>query len=196
MHGKEYYIHVGGKSYEKALDYCITKGGKLAEPKSDLASNDTITLAETVTVEGNGVWIGINDISEEGNFTYESNGNSIEYTNWFGRQPNNSGRNGSDCVSLRVSRTVRESGLTIRAKNEFRWNDRPCLEHKSFICERDEKSQEEIEKAAEEILKPENIKKLNILLDPSKANERAEARNLEREKNAQQFGGMDMKKSE
>ena len=53
----------------------------------------------------------------------------------------------------------------------------------------------EIEKEAEENLKPDNIKKLNLLLDPSKSNERNEAKNLEREKYAQQFGDMDMEES-
>ena len=55
--------------------------------------------------------------------------------------------------------------------------------------------QEETEKSSEEILQPKNIQKLNLLLDPSKANERNEATKLARENYNKQFGGMDMKVS-
>ena len=54
------------------------------------------------------------------------------------------------------------------------------------------KTQEEIEQEAEEILKPDNIKKLNLLLDPSKINEREQAKTLARDKYSHQFGDMDM----
>ena len=57
------------------------------------------------------------------------------------------------------------------------------------------KTQEEIEKEAEEILKPDNIKKLNLLLDPSKMHERSDAKALEKEKYDKNFGGMDMVES-
>ena len=54
------------------------------------------------------------------------------------------------------------------------------------------KTQEEIEKEAEEILKPDNIKKLNLLLDPSRIHERSDAKALEKEKYDKNFGGMNM----
>ena len=54
------------------------------------------------------------------------------------------------------------------------------------------KTQEEIEQEAEEILKPDNIKKLNLLLDPSKKRERNETKHLAEENYYKQFGDMDM----
>ena len=123
MNGKVYYFHVGGKTYNEAVAYCLTKEGMLAEPKSLQEHNDMATLAETVTFEGLGVWIGINDKSQEGSFTYESDGEFIEYTNWYPGKPDSSG----DCVILKKS-------------NGFKWNDHPCRQNMSFICEKDEES--------------------------------------------------------
>ena len=126
MHDKEYLVHVGGKSYVDSLEYCKIKGGKLAEPKSLEQNNDIVNLAKTVTIEGPGVWIGIDDKLQEGDFTYASDGKPIEYTNWNPNEP----RTGvlgisEDCVILKKS-------------YGFKWNDAVCSLIMSFICERDQ----------------------------------------------------------
>ena len=120
MHDKEYLVHVGGKSYAEALAYCKTKGGKLVEPKSAQANNDIIDLAKAIGIQANIIWIGINDISQEGDFRYASDGKPLTYTNWNPGQPDDSGNN-EDCVLL-------------WNKYEFKWNDAPCSLKRSFIC--------------------------------------------------------------
>ena len=93
MHDREYLVHAGGKSYSEAVAYCKTKGGKLVEPKSVQNNNDLVTFAKGLKIQGSGVWIGINDISKEGQFTYASDGKSLSFTNWNSDQPD-SGKSG------------------------------------------------------------------------------------------------------
>ena len=123
MHGKEYSVHVEGTSYKKAVDVCKTKGGKLAAPKSAQANDDIVALAKSI--EAQGVWIGIDDKSQEGHFTYANDGTSVEYTNWYSGQPDSTDSWvwDEDCVDL-----LNDFG--------FEWNDDDCEKKLSFICER------------------------------------------------------------
>ena len=122
MQNKEYLVNVGGKSYRDALAHCKTRGGKLVEPKSDQANNDIVDLAKAIEIEGNGVWIGINDKSQEGNFTYASDGKSVNYTNWNFDQPDDVSNN--------------EGCGILWNRFELKWNVANCSEKNSFICER------------------------------------------------------------
>ena len=122
MNGIEYLVHVGQKTYEEALDHCNIDGGKLAEPKSVEANNDIVTLANN-SISGSliGVWIGIDDKSIEGKFTYATDGESVKFTNWNRGQPDNAGGN-EDCAHLWKG-------------HGFRWNDVGCSAKMSFVCE-------------------------------------------------------------
>ena len=120
-------VHVGQKTYEEALDYCNIEGGKLAEPKSAEANNDIVTLAiNSISGSFIGVWIGIDDKSQEGYFRYASDTTSVIYTDWDNLQPDNGnyGPGNEDCILL-------WSGAI-----SFKWHDAPCSVKKSFICER------------------------------------------------------------
>ena len=78
------------KTYEEALVYCENEGGKLAEPKSADANNDIATLASNSLSDSSiGVWIGLDDKSQEGYFKYASDDTSITYTDWDTAQPDN-----------------------------------------------------------------------------------------------------------
>ena len=68
--------------------------------------------------------MGIHDISNEGQFTYDSDGKDIVWTNWHKGEPNDFGK-GEDCV---------RSGHGHRGVNK--WNDSPCNDKYSFICEK------------------------------------------------------------
>merc|ERR1712223_882015 len=69
---KEYYIHVGAKNYAESLAYCKSICGKLAEPKRKKEKNKLKKLAKSVTIQGIGVWIGVNDPNKDKTFTYAS----------------------------------------------------------------------------------------------------------------------------
>lgn len=66
-----------------------------------------------------GVWIGFNDVTEEGKYTW-SDGDHVFYTNWASGQPNNQYKN-QDCGVL----TQRGS-----------WEDAHCGIKLPFICEK------------------------------------------------------------
>ena len=114
------------KTYEKALAHCKNEGGKLAEPKSAEANNDIVTLAiNSISGSFIGVWIGIDDKSQEGYFRYASDNTSITYTDWDTAEPYG-GHPEEDCVML----------LKWPQALRFKWHDGICSEKKSFVCER------------------------------------------------------------
>ncbi|XP_072020401.1 macrophage mannose receptor 1-like [Amphiura filiformis] len=69
------------------------------------------------------LWIGLHDLSGEGNFEW-SDSTSIDFTNWAPGEPNNAG-NGEDCVHL-----------TAAYHNVGMWNDLECDRQENYICKR------------------------------------------------------------
>ena len=63
-------------------------------------------------------------MSNEGKFTYESDGKAVDWTNWHKGEPNDWGK-GEDCV---------RSGHGHGGVNK--WNDSPCNDKYSIICEK------------------------------------------------------------
>ena len=124
------------KTYEKALAHCKNEGGKLAEPKSAEANNGINTLAlntlasNSIAGSSIGVWIGLDDKSQEGYFKYASDDTSITYTDWDTAQPDNgiwfNGNLEEDCVKL----------WKLPYANTFKWVDGLCSVKQSFVCER------------------------------------------------------------
>ena len=115
----EYEVHLETKTHAEAINACNGLGKKLFEPKDSSANSEAFALAQA-----NGVtsfWIGIHDITNEGKFTYDSNGETIGYDNWSDNEPNNFGNVGEDCAEMN------ENG---------EWNDLPCNSEKPFLCER------------------------------------------------------------
>ena len=137
LNGIEYMVHgitsSLQKTYEEALAHCKNDGGKLAEPKSAEGNNDIATLASN-SLSGSstgvwGVWIGIDDKSQEGDFRYASDNTAITYTDWDTAQPDNYNYNGNldeDCVRL----------VNWPQTNRFKWVDGLCSLKQSFVCER------------------------------------------------------------
>ncbi|KAJ8040403.1 Alpha-N-acetylgalactosamine-specific lectin [Holothuria leucospilota] len=71
------------------------------------------------------IWIGLNDIDEEGTFVWRD-GSPVTYTNWGGNQPDNRFNN-SDCATM----TVR------RPSDPGRWDDGRCFTIRAYVCEYD-----------------------------------------------------------
>ena len=133
LNGIEYMVHgktfPDQKNYEEALAYCESEGGKLAAPKSSETNNDIATLVNNSIISSGpiGVWIGIDDKSQEGYFRYASDNTSITYTDWDTVEPNNgNGNQEEDCVRL-----IKRPGV-----NRFKWWDALCSIKSSFVCER------------------------------------------------------------
>jgi len=68
-------------------------------------------------------WIGFDDSMNEGTFVWVT-GEPTAYTWWAPGEPNDGGSNGEDC------------GITNRAGQAGRWDDRPCGNNYGFVCER------------------------------------------------------------
>ena len=119
----EYHFGIGKKNHLEAKATCQSIGGKLFEPKSEKVYKEVSTLAKIKGISK--FWMGIHDISNEGQFTYDSDGKDVVWTNWYSGEPNDFGK-GEDCV---------RSGHGHRGKQK-KWNDSPCNDKYSFICEK------------------------------------------------------------
>ena len=129
---KCYQLVTETKTWTQARDFCTSLNAKLAEPQttcesdllhyhlqlaiSQLSSNPTTDFE----VE---VWIGIQDMTSEGNFIYDSNGNSISVEYWYPGEPNNDAGD-EDCVHL------------YGAYSDGKWNDVDCTANHWSFCER------------------------------------------------------------
>ena len=72
--------------------------------------------------------MGGNDISREGQFKWVSNGQILNFTDWYNDEPNNSGpAKNEDCIHMRK----RQVG-----KTEYKWNDISCEDSNHYICEK------------------------------------------------------------
>ena len=121
------------KTVVQALAFCNSIGSKLFEPK-DLPSNDFVTTE----AKARGVsqfWIGIHDIQTEGTFRYDSNNESITWSNWNEGQPNDNG-GGEDCTTVGVTQITWASGdQNIDSSHVGQWWDQQCHYLKAFVCE-------------------------------------------------------------
>jgi hypothetical protein len=70
------------------------------------------------------MWLGYNDRSVEGRWVWEDG--APTYTNWRPGEPNNTGGNEDCAVNNSVATTAGTGG---------RWNDIPCTDVVSFVCE-------------------------------------------------------------
>ena len=123
----KYDVHVELRTYAEAKEICKSHGRQLAEPTSAQANNELVALARTISfppfpANWGAVWIGIR--RSDGRFKYESNGQSVGYTNWF---PDTGEPN--DIMGV-------EDCACIYSLARFLWCDAVCPYKNSFICER------------------------------------------------------------
>jgi hypothetical protein len=104
------------RNWVDAKTECANRGMKLATI-NDAAEQAYINSQ----ISGNHFWIGYNDRSVEGTWTWDFGDSTYEY--WYGGQPDNAGGDpGEDCAALRYN-------------NDGSWNDFPCTENHYYICE-------------------------------------------------------------
>ncbi len=119
--GRCYFLELSTAiPYANAVSDCQARGAKLFEPKSR-----TINDAVANLMGGNRFWIGLTDLASEGNFVYESNGQSPSYTYWLTLgstpQPDNANNN-ENCVH-------------VRPDDNHGWNDINCGYSYRYVCE-------------------------------------------------------------
>ena len=104
-------------TYDAAKTQCESDGAFLAIPRSE-AENDYIADL----IPNKNIWIGINDIDQEGVFV-AVDGSDITYTNWDSGEPNSYGGN-EDAVIIRVGHSKRQKA----------WNDNSKYSQVQFVC--------------------------------------------------------------
>ena len=105
------------KNYEDANQYCKNLGARLFEPRSKTINK--LIYGKSVEVFGAKfeTWIGINDIINDGEYVFTSNGEKVTTLIWDSSQPNPGDE--QDCIVIDVER----------------WWDKTCNKNRHFICE-------------------------------------------------------------
>jgi hypothetical protein len=110
IQGDVYYtLSSDKKTWSEAEQACKNLGGQLSD---HTPFNKDIIMKYSSTR----VWLDGTDHYEEGNWTWDSSGKSIEETYWDGKQPDNSGN--EDCLAS-------VSGV---------WNDARCNLERNYVC--------------------------------------------------------------
>ena len=110
-------------TYSVAEAQCESDGSFLAIPRSK-AENDFIASL----IPNEGIWIGINDIEQEGRYV-TVDGSGISYTNWQKGQPDNHvGRRADGRVT-----PYDEDVIHISARDK-KWNDETVDHLLKFVC--------------------------------------------------------------
>ncbi|XP_028919314.1 collectin-10 [Ornithorhynchus anatinus] len=114
---KFYYLVREEKNYRESVTHCRIRGGALAMPKDEGANT---LIADYVAQSGLfRVFIGINDLEQEGRYVFTDDTPLGDYSRWREGEPDDpSGR--EDCVEMLSS---------------GHWNDTECHRTMYFVCE-------------------------------------------------------------
>ena len=110
------------QSYSDASRICKENGGKMFEPKNELVYDNIVNISKEKSL-GN-IWLGLNDLSNEGNFVYNSDNSEVIWTYWSDSNPDDY-KGKEDCVE------------TEWKFGEGKWNDVNCNSLRAFVCEFD-----------------------------------------------------------
>ena len=104
--GKLYQFNKDKRTYKRARDTCIHRGGKLFEPKTENIFNNIRKEANKKDIRR--FWLGIYDKTKENNFVYDSDGTSV---GWRNSQPNNKNSNSEKRDVCVVTKSSKDSML-------------------------------------------------------------------------------------
>ncbi|CAH1270789.1 PXDN [Branchiostoma lanceolatum] len=119
--------------YAGAKAACRSEGGSLAMP-TDKPTNDLLVRLRNGISPTVPVWIGLNDIQQEGRFVWEDGQVLGSFTGWAFDEPNNQPHNNGDCV--RIDKSTSWPDPSWRMKYANKWRDYPCDGRIGFICEK------------------------------------------------------------
>ena len=113
------------KTWEAASSSCRGLGAELVTIESQA---ETEFINATFLASRKMMWIGLNDIVNEGDWKW-SDGSSLRgYTNWGNNQPNNAYGN-QHCVAI-------IKGIVGKYDFQVKWNDFSCSKEIIYLCEK------------------------------------------------------------
>jgi len=121
------WMYIGGEvGAISANRLCYIRLGVLARPTSSVIQEELVKFRNEKfnhhgVAKGAKAWIGLNDLGNEGTFTW-TGGKPLNYTNWKSGEPNNHGGD-EHCVYLNP---------------EGKWMDQECEARFHILCEFDE----------------------------------------------------------
>ncbi|KAL9883849.1 lectin subunit alpha-like [Glossina fuscipes fuscipes] len=104
----------------EAWNECASKNMSLITLDSEEKEKMLIRLLREINATRN-LWLGANDLAEEGKFMWASTGTAFDYSNWYMNNPDNY-QNKEHCVH-------------IIEQSDFEWNDNDCKVKMGIICE-------------------------------------------------------------
>ena len=118
-----YKVYRKEMTYNAAKTQCESDGAFLAIPRSKAENNYISDLIKGHNHKG--IWIGINDIDQEGLFV-AVDGSNITYTNWDSGEPSNA--HNEDAVIIHPDRNW------VGSHREHTWNDIDVNARMIFVC--------------------------------------------------------------
>ena len=117
-----FFFYSDKLTFDQAQAACKADGLTLAMPDTQAKQERLTAYLNTQTLDKKQIWIGLTDTLKEANFMW-LDGREVSWSFWGNDKPNNGG-NGPE-----------EDCGTLVSKNSFVWNDRPCSDTNSFVCE-------------------------------------------------------------
>ncbi|XP_034319426.1 perlucin-like protein [Magallana gigas] len=114
-----YYSRNSKTTFKDAVLNCINLGGSLVEIRSKWEEK-WIALHIRVREYDDGVWLGFNDLQNEGQFIAMSDAKEPLYTNWGSTEPNNGLHKDEHCVMYWPKYKC--------------WNDSNCTSRLNYVC--------------------------------------------------------------
>merc|ERR1711872_112849 len=96
--------------FYEAQQYCVGKGGYLAEIQSEDEQNRVQAVLNSLYT----YWIGLSDAVSEGHFVWQHSMTPLEWSDWLPGEPDPVNGGSEDCVGMH------EEG------GRWGWNDMPC----------------------------------------------------------------------
>ncbi|XP_065082421.1 perlucin-like [Ochlerotatus camptorhynchus] len=121
-----YYIPDAVKDWFEAVEFCHELEMRLAvvdSAEKQHAIVEAIRSSDVFNPNRMDLWIGANDLDQEGRFVWQATGEGLGYTNWKPTMPDDHLLN-EDCVHLHYT-----------PFNDFQWNDYICYKKLYFVCE-------------------------------------------------------------
>ncbi|KAL4236481.1 hypothetical protein ACF0H5_004867 [Mactra antiquata] len=115
-----FFSYKHGMYFNDAQQTCIGMRGSLVHINN--VAENTFLKDYLHRMKDNNYWIGLNDQTTEGVWTYVDTNEIVEYTDWAPGQPDSWHAHNEDCA-------------LFYSPHNYHWDDGPCNQDLDYICE-------------------------------------------------------------